>query len=100
MRDVDIIGVGITPSGKHADATVRVLGAAADGALIHPIHTHEYLRTVAQPAIARGLAETGRRRERSTRRRCGARTGARVHARFTEEFARRGPGLGLSALLP
>jgi probable F420-dependent oxidoreductase len=38
-------------------------GAVADGALIHPIHTREYLRTVAEPAIARGLAEAGRRRE-------------------------------------
>jgi len=41
----------------------EVAGAVADGALIHPIHTREYLRTVAEPAIARGLAETGRRRE-------------------------------------
>jgi hypothetical protein len=31
--------------------------------LIHPIHTREYLRTVAEPAIARGLAESGRCRE-------------------------------------
>lgn len=38
-------------------------GAVADGALIHPIHTREYLRTVAEPAIARGLAAAGRRRE-------------------------------------
>jgi probable F420-dependent oxidoreductase len=41
----------------------EVAGAAADGAVIHPIHTREYLRTVAEPAIARGLAEAGRRRE-------------------------------------
>jgi len=41
----------------------EVAGAVADGALIHPIHTREYLRTVAEPAIARGLAEAGRRRE-------------------------------------
>jgi probable F420-dependent oxidoreductase len=38
-------------------------GAVADGALIHPIHTRKYLRTVAEPAIARGLAQSGRRRE-------------------------------------
>ena len=41
----------------------EVAGAVADGALIHPIHTREYLRTVAEPAIARGLAEAGRGRE-------------------------------------
>ena len=31
MRQVDVIGVGITPFGKHADATVRSLGAEAIG---------------------------------------------------------------------
>ena len=36
--------------------------AVADGALIHPIHTQAYLSTVAEPAIARGLAESGRSR--------------------------------------
>lgn len=36
--------------------------AVADGALIHPIHTLEYLRTVAEPAIARGLQQAGRSR--------------------------------------
>jgi len=41
----------------------QAAAAAADGALIHPIHTQEYLRTVAEPAIARGLAESGRSRE-------------------------------------
>jgi probable F420-dependent oxidoreductase len=41
----------------------EVAGAVADGALIHPIHTREYLRTVAEPAIVRGLGEAGRRRE-------------------------------------
>jgi probable F420-dependent oxidoreductase len=41
----------------------QAAGAVADGALIHPIHTPEYLRTVAEPAIARGLAQAGRRRE-------------------------------------
>jgi probable F420-dependent oxidoreductase len=39
----------------------EVAGAVADGALIHPIHTREYLRTVAEPAIGRcrGLAGGG-----------------------------------------
>ncbi|MBV9773003.1 MAG: TIGR03617 family F420-dependent LLM class oxidoreductase [Gemmatimonadetes bacterium] len=37
-------------------------GAVADGALVHPIHTLEYLRTVAEPAIARGQGEAGRSR--------------------------------------
>jgi probable F420-dependent oxidoreductase len=41
----------------------EVAAAVADGALVHPIHTREYLRAVAEPAIARGLAEAGRRRE-------------------------------------
>jgi acetyl-CoA acetyltransferase len=31
MRQVDVIGVGITPFGKRADATVRILGAEAIG---------------------------------------------------------------------
>lgn len=40
----------------------QAAGAVADGALIHPIHTRDYLRTVAEPAIARGLEQTGRSR--------------------------------------
>ena len=40
----------------------QAAAAVADGALIHPIHTLEYLRTVAEPAIARGLAQAGRSR--------------------------------------
>ena len=31
MRQVDVIGVGITPFGKQASATVRILGAEAIG---------------------------------------------------------------------
>jgi len=31
VRKVDVVGVGITPFGKHADATVRSLGAEAIG---------------------------------------------------------------------
>jgi probable F420-dependent oxidoreductase len=38
-------------------------GMVADGALVHPIHTVEYLERVAEPAIARGLERSGRRRE-------------------------------------
>ncbi len=44
-------------------------GAVADGALVHPIHTRKYLRSVAEPAIARGLAQSGRRREQFGRTR-------------------------------
>jgi probable F420-dependent oxidoreductase len=44
----------------------QAAAAVADGALIHPIHTQEYLRTVAEPAIARGLAESGRSRKEFT----------------------------------
>ncbi|MCE0762448.1 TIGR03617 family F420-dependent LLM class oxidoreductase [Pseudonocardia kujensis] len=44
----------------------RAAGAVADGVFIHPIHTHEYLRTVAEPALAEGLAETGRDRAEVT----------------------------------
>lgn len=40
----------------------RAAGEVADGALIHPIHTREYLQRVAEPAIARGLAKAGRNR--------------------------------------
>src|ERR1700678_4211806 len=41
-------------------------GPRAAGPPTHPIHTQEYLRTVAEPAIARGLAESGRSREEFT----------------------------------
>ncbi|TCK26356.1 thiolase family protein [Pseudonocardia endophytica] len=34
MRQVDIVGVGITPFGKHEDATLAPLGAAAVGAAL------------------------------------------------------------------
>lgn len=37
-------------------------GAVADGALIHPIHTVEYLRQVAEPALTRGLEQSNRDR--------------------------------------
>jgi probable F420-dependent oxidoreductase len=38
-------------------------GMVADGVFVHPIHTVEYLEQVAEPAIARGLERSGRRRE-------------------------------------
>lgn len=41
----------------------RTAGRVADGAMIHPVHSVEYLRAVAEPAIARGLAESGRSRD-------------------------------------
>jgi hypothetical protein len=41
----------------------RTAGRVADGAMIHPVHSVEYLRKVAEPAIARGLAESGRSRD-------------------------------------
>src|ERR1700678_1530819 len=34
MRDVDIVGVGITPFGKHPDATMNSLAATAIGAAL------------------------------------------------------------------
>lgn len=43
-------------------AMFEAAGDVADGAFVHPIHTHDYLREVAEPAIARGLAKTGRDR--------------------------------------
>lgn len=42
----------------------RTAGAVASGAFVHPVHTVEYLRKVAEPAIAQGLVEAGR--DRST----------------------------------
>jgi probable F420-dependent oxidoreductase len=41
----------------------KTAGVVADGAFVHPIHTKRYLEEVAEPAIAEGLRETGRRRE-------------------------------------
>jgi probable F420-dependent oxidoreductase len=37
-------------------------GAVADGAIVHPIHSVEYLRAVAEPALAKGLEQAGRTR--------------------------------------
>jgi probable F420-dependent oxidoreductase len=43
-------------------AMYRTAGAVADGAFVHPLHTVDYLRGVAEPAIADGLCRSGRRR--------------------------------------
>ncbi|SFE38719.1 TIGR03617 family F420-dependent LLM class oxidoreductase [Blastococcus tunisiensis] len=42
----------------------RTAGAVADGAFVHPLHTVDYLRDVAEPAIAEGLAVQAKDRER------------------------------------
>jgi probable F420-dependent oxidoreductase len=41
----------------------ELAGAVADGAFVHPMHSTEYLESVAEPAIARGLRQSRRRRE-------------------------------------
>jgi probable F420-dependent oxidoreductase len=40
----------------------EVAGEVADGFLVHPFHTPEFLRETTQPALARGLARSGRNR--------------------------------------
>lgn len=47
-------------------AMFRNAGEVADGAIVHPLHTPEYLREVAEPAIAEGLAAGQRSREAFT----------------------------------
>jgi probable F420-dependent oxidoreductase len=42
---------------------VRVAGEVADGWIVHPLHTPEFLREVSLPALAEGLAVQGRSRE-------------------------------------
>jgi probable F420-dependent oxidoreductase len=44
----------------------QAAGEVADGALIHPIHTEEYLRQVAEPALRQGLEQSGRDRDAFT----------------------------------
>jgi probable F420-dependent oxidoreductase len=46
--------------GALGPAMLEAAGEVADGALIHPIHTLDYLRQIAAPAIARGQAKSGR----------------------------------------
>lgn len=41
----------------------RLVGEVADGLHVHPLHTVEYLRQVMIPALSKGLAATGRKRE-------------------------------------
>jgi probable F420-dependent oxidoreductase len=43
-------------------AMVEVAGEVADGFLVHPLHTPEFLRHETLPALARGLARSGRAR--------------------------------------
>ena len=42
---------------------VEMVGEVADGFLVHPFHSKSYLEAVTLPALARGLAAAGRRRE-------------------------------------
>ncbi len=42
---------------------LEVAGEVADGLLIHPFHTQEYLRDTLAPALGRGLAKAGRGRD-------------------------------------
>jgi probable F420-dependent oxidoreductase len=44
----------------------RTAAEVADGALIHPVHTLDYLAQVAEPAIGEGLERAGRAREEFT----------------------------------
>jgi probable F420-dependent oxidoreductase len=41
----------------------EVAGEVADGFFVHPFHTPEFLRATTLPALERGLARAGRRRE-------------------------------------
>src|SRR5262249_17348545 len=41
----------------------RVAGEVADGWFVHPLHSRDYVRQVALPALAAGLARAGRTRE-------------------------------------
>jgi probable F420-dependent oxidoreductase len=66
----DAVNPGPLPSGPPhiylaalGPLMFRTAGRVADGAMVHPVHSVEYLRTVAEPAIARGLQESSRSRE-------------------------------------
>ena len=41
----------------------EAVGEVADGFLVHPFHTPEFLREATLPALERGLAKSGRKRE-------------------------------------
>ncbi len=45
------------------DGMCRVAGGVADGVHVHPLHTPRYLREVVEPALSKGAAQAGRRRE-------------------------------------
>ncbi len=45
------------------DGMIRTAALVADGLLGHPIYSHRWVREVVLPSLARGLAESGRRRE-------------------------------------
>jgi probable F420-dependent oxidoreductase len=49
--------------GGVGPAMVEVAGAVADGLLVHPLHSTETLERLTLPALVRGLATAGRRRE-------------------------------------
>lgn len=49
--------------GGVGPAMVEAAGAVADGLLLHPLHSPESLARLTMPALARGLAATGRSRE-------------------------------------
>ena len=49
--------------GALGDRMCEVAGEVADGVLLHPFTTERYVRERALPAIERGLARAGRRRE-------------------------------------
>jgi probable F420-dependent oxidoreductase len=42
---------------------VRVAGEVADGWIVHPLHSREFVREALMPALERGLAAAGRRRD-------------------------------------
>jgi probable F420-dependent oxidoreductase len=44
-------------------AMTEIAGEVADGFFVHPLHTEASLREVTLPALARGLAKSGRKRE-------------------------------------
>ncbi len=47
-------------------AMVRVAGEVADGWIVHPLHSRDFVRTTLMPALARGLAAAGRARDACT----------------------------------
>jgi probable F420-dependent oxidoreductase len=42
---------------------IAVAGEVADGWFVHPLHSPDFIREVAGPALERGLARSGRRRD-------------------------------------